>query len=381
MIRSHLHKAWQAGLSLIELMVGLTIGLFLTLGMFVLITNSSSAFKVQDDFARMQENATSAMRYIGSSLRMAGFYGYAQDASVINTTFGAVSTTTDCGSATNTPLSNWAIDLRFSVFGLQGLTQSDINTTVPCVAVANFLEITGGQQILVTRGALGTRVADPNADGNLADGLAAMRNYTTTIFVQADPGEGLIFYGNDFTTLKGAARTRTLPNGNDIDIFEFAAHVYYIRPCSRFAAGATACTAAADDGRPIPTLVRQELSGSAMTEVALAEGIERMNLLYGIDNVPAGAPDGVADTFTTTPAAADWQNVVSVRVTLLVRSNTLTAQYDDGAKTYDLDGDNAITAADYNCTTDVATPSACRYKRKVFSQLVQLRNIAQRRGL
>ena len=97
MIRSHMHKAWQAGLSLIELMVGLTIGLFLTLGMFVLITNSSNAFKVQDDFARMQENATSAMRYIGSSLRMAGFYGYAQDASVINTTFGAVSTTTDCG--------------------------------------------------------------------------------------------------------------------------------------------------------------------------------------------------------------------------------------------------------------------------------------------
>ena len=41
MIRSHLHKAWQAGLSLIELMVGLTIGLFLTLGMFVLITNGA----------------------------------------------------------------------------------------------------------------------------------------------------------------------------------------------------------------------------------------------------------------------------------------------------------------------------------------------------
>ena len=75
------------------------------------------------------------------------------------------------------------------MFGLQGLTQSDINTTVPCVAVANYLEITGGQQILVTRGALGTRVADPNADGNLADGLAAMRNFATTVFVQADPGE------------------------------------------------------------------------------------------------------------------------------------------------------------------------------------------------
>ncbi len=378
MIRPRIHKAFQSGLSLIELMVGLTIGLFLTLGMFTLIANSSNAFKVQDDYARMQENATSAMRYLSTSLRMAGFYGYAADSNVINTTFGAITTTTDCGSATNTPTSNWAIDLRFPIYGVLGLTQANVNTTMPCITASNFLNITGGQQILVTRGAIGTRVPDPNGDGNLADGLASLRNYTTTIFVQADPGEGVIFYGNDFTTLKAATRTRTLPNGRDIDIFEYAAHVYYIRPCSRFAAGAVTCTAAADDGKPIPTLVRQELSGSAMTEVALAEGVERMALLFGIDNSPAGAPDGVADIFTTTPAASDWANVVSVRVTLLVRSSTLTAQYDDGAKTYDLDGNNTT---DYQCTLDVTTPSACMYKRKVFSQLVQLRNIAQRRGL
>lgn len=378
MIRIQFRKAQQQGLSLVELMIGLTIGLVLTLGMFTLISNTSNVFKVQDDFARMQENATSAMRYISTSLRTAGFYGYAADSSLIDTTAGGVNTVNDCGSATNTPETNWALNLQFPVFGLAGLTQSGINTTVPCIVASNYLEITGGQQILVTRGALGTRVTDPNGDGNLSDGIALLRNYTTTIFVQSDPALGLIFYGNNFASLKASGLTRTLADGRDVDIFEYASHVYYLRPCSRFAAGATTCSAAADDGRPIPTLARQELAGSTMSEVALAEGIERMTLLYGVDNAPAGALDGVADTYTTTPGAADWANVVSIRVTLLVRSTVLNPQYDDSAKSYDLDGDNVV---DYQCTLDLATPLACNYKRKVFSQLVQLRNIAQRRGM
>jgi type IV pilus assembly protein PilW len=373
-----LSRARQRGLSLVELMIGLTIGLVLTLGMFTLITNSSNAFKVQDDFARMQENASSAMRYISTSLRSAGFYGYAADFSLINTTGGAVSTVNDCGSATNIPASNWALALEFPVFGLAGLPQSGINATVPCITAANYLEITGGQQILVTRGALGARITDPNSDGDLSDGIATVRNFQTTIFLQASPVRGLIFYGNDFATHKTSGLAIPLANGNDVDIFEYATHVYYLRPCSRFATGVTTCTAAADDGRPIPTLARQELVGSTMTEIALAEGIERMALLYGIDNAPFGALDGVADFYTTTPGALDWVNVVSVRVTLLVRSTLLNPQYDDSTKTYDLNGDNVV---DYRCTTDIATPAACNYKRKVFSQLVQLRNIAQRRGM
>lgn len=377
--------ARQAGLSLVELMVGLTIGLFLTLGLFTMISNTSNAFKVQDDFARMQDNAAMAMRHLGNSLRMAGFYGYARDSTVINSAYGAVTTTNDCGSATNTPATDWALDLRFPVFGLNGLTPATVNTELPCINAANYMVVPGGQQILVTRGAIGFRIPDPNNDGNLTDGLTNQRNFATTVYIQADPGEGLTFYGADFAALRGANRTRTLANGRDIDIFEYAAHVYYIRPCSRFFTGTVCQTTGStligggdDDRRPVPTLVRQELRGSAMTEVALAEGIERMVLLYGIDNAPGGAPDGVADTFTATPAAADWANVVAVRVTLLVRAAAPNAQHDDSGKTYDLNGDNVI---DYRCTTDVNTTAPCSYKRKVFSQLFQLRNIAQRRGL
>ena len=80
-----------------------------------------------------------------------------------------------------------------------------------------------------------------------------------------------------------------------------------------------------------------------------------------------------------TPSAADWANVVTVRVTLLARSATPSAQIDDSNKTYDLNGDNVY---DFRCQDMLAAePYSCQFRRKVFTQLFQLRNIAQRRGM
>jgi len=359
----------QRGLSLIELLVGLAIGLFLTLGLFTLIVNTSQTFRVQDDFARMQENATAALHYLGDSIRMAGFYGYAMDPSLISN--NGVATTTDCGSAANPPTSNWALNVITPLQGFTGLTPLTVHDVLPCILASNF--VTG--PVLVTRAAAGYRIPDPNNDGNLTDGIAAQTDYNTTIYMQADPNVGLIFYGADYSDLRDAGTTRSTSTGADVDVFEYGAYVYYIRPCSRPNGGGIACTGAADDsGRPIPTLVRQELVGSAMTEVPLVEGIDLMDLRFGLDN----NNDGVPDMFTATPASTDWVNVVAVKVSLLVRSPGMSNRYDDSAKTYDLDGDGN---PDYRCIDHTGTdPNVCHYKRKVFSQTFQVRNTAQRRG-
>jgi len=61
-----------AGFSLIELMVALTLGLLLSVGMVTLFGATSTTNKVQDALARLQENGRYAVTRINDDLRMAG---------------------------------------------------------------------------------------------------------------------------------------------------------------------------------------------------------------------------------------------------------------------------------------------------------------------
>lgn len=381
----------QRGLSMLELMIGLAIGMVLTLGMFTMIISTSNTFRVNDDFSRMQENAASTFRYLGDSLRQAGFYGNAMDTSKIAFVAGsAVATTTDCGSAAITPSVNFALDFATPIRAYMNYTPLNVTADFPCIAASNFnqgppLPSGNSNPILVTRGASGFRIcwAIVAAVANISPAcpntpslLANQTNFGTTIYLQSDPYQGLVFYGADYAALRAGPSGRKYPNGTDMEMFEYRPHVYYIRPCSRPAGGAVNCTGAADDGgRPIPTLVRQELIGSAMTEVPLVEGIDLIDYRFGVDT--SNPADGVADFYTANiVTVAQWAQVVSVKVTILVRSPALSAEYDDSGKVYDLLGDNLTVL--YRCTASPAP--ACNYKRKIFSQTIQVRNIAQRNG-
>jgi type IV pilus assembly protein PilW len=377
---------WQTGLSMIELMVAMAVGLVLSVGLFTMIANTSQSFKIQDDFARVQDNAATALRYLGDSIHQAGFYGNLMTPGNLRPiTASAVATVNDCGSAGNAPAANWALDFTTPLIAYPNLTPTNINGIFPCIRAQNFsagpaIANTNRNPVLVTRGANGYRICaaifaapgPPNCTTGI-NLLTAQNNYTTTIYVQGDPYSGVIFYGADYAAMRPTVDAKKYPNGNDFEMFEYRTHDYYVRPCSRPAGGAANCTGAADDNnQPIPTLVRQQLVGSTMTEVPLVEGIELVDYRFGVDT----NSDGVPEFFTPTPVATDWINVVAVKVSLLVRSNTMNAGYDDSAKRYDLDGDGTI---DYRC--DLLAAPACSFKRKVFSQIFQVRNVAQRRLL
>ena len=201
------------------------------------------------------------------------------------------------------------------------------------------------------------------------------------LLVQSDANFGNIFRAADFAALVAANQDRRYANNTQLPVFPYQMHVYYVRPCSRPTGTNGVCQANDDAGQPIPTLVRQELNNTAMVETPLAEGVERVNFMYGLDTLPAPAGDGIADRFVADPlsiSADGWTRVVAVRVTLLVRSPTVIAGQDDRGKNYDLDGDGV---SDFNCSNLEATePLVCQYKRALFSQLIQVRNVAFRRG-
>ncbi len=65
------------GMTLVELMVGLAIGLFLVAVMSTMYLGSRSTFVAQESGARLQENGRFAMDTIANDLRMSGFRGCA----------------------------------------------------------------------------------------------------------------------------------------------------------------------------------------------------------------------------------------------------------------------------------------------------------------
>jgi type IV pilus assembly protein PilW len=126
------------------------------------------------------------------------------------------------------------------------------------------------------------------------------------------------------------------------------------------------CDATDDGGKPIPTLKRIELqSGPSMSTVSLVEGIENFQVEYGIDT----SGDGVPDSYVLAPAnTTQWSNIVALRLHLLARNIDTTAGYKD-TKQYNL-GLDGTTAA----TNDA-------YKRHVYTALVRVNNISDRKQL
>ena len=63
----------QAGLSLVELMVAMVIGLFVVASVSILFVNSKKTYLAQDANSRMQESARYAYELLGRQVRLAGY--------------------------------------------------------------------------------------------------------------------------------------------------------------------------------------------------------------------------------------------------------------------------------------------------------------------
>ncbi len=349
----------QQGLSLVELMVGLAVGLVISLGLLMLVSGTSNAFKVQDDFSRLQESGAAALHYLIDDFRMAGFYGLAMSSGSVSldsatlATAGINAIANDCAAGSPSP--PWSLNLLQPIDIQSGLTPANVHAALPCIEADDFAA--GNASVIMLRGAVGTPLAAGALDAN-------------ALYVQSSPSQSpntLLFKGANFAALKAANLTRSFANGTDFPIFAYQSHVYYIRPCSRRTAATCSNMLNDDGGSSIPTLVRHELAGASLQLVPLAEGVERINLLYGIDT----NNDGIVDQFIAAPTALELPSIVAVRIYVLVRTASTSSGYSDAGKNYDLGG-----GVNFTCTPGVD----CNLRRHVFSQVASLRNCAQRRG-
>lgn len=339
----------QRGFSLSELMIAATIGLLILAGMTTLFVNNSRAQAEIEKANRQVENGRFAIQTLTADLRNAGFYGEF-DPTVL-------ATPADMPNPCAVTVAALKGALPLPVQGIDDAAAGALDCLPDLVA--------GSDVIVVRRTA--TCVAGTAGCAPVSDGGPFFQASLCTAATELGSGDSADFYGLDITTATLDRRQRNCTT--TAVIRRYLTHIYYIAANDR-------------DGDGKPTLKRAELGVAgtelSITEVPLVNGIENLQIEYGLDT---GA-DGVADLFTASPgtaggcvdaacAAANWRNVVSVKLNLLARNLEATAGFEDD-KRYVLGLDAAGEEV-------IDGPHGDAYKRHVFQSLVALPNPAGRK--
>ncbi|WP_040671015.1 PilW family protein [Rhodanobacter fulvus] len=362
----HVSRSRQIGVSLIELMVAMLLGAIVVAGLIQILTANRKAYQLQESNNFQQQNLRFATDRIDWSIRMADFWGGLRAADVT----GLLG---DGGGATGCD-DTWLVAGKpgSGAGGLYGYDGAAVFPIASCALVPNS-DYVPGTDVLVVRYADTDPCAVP--DGNTA-ALSATTLSTclpsSSYFLAASVGQGAqLFKLADSIPLTGDTQRYVYP---------YRVEAYYLQPCSdRPAAG---CNAMSDGGTPRPTLMRLRLTESGLVREPLVEGIEQLQLEYGVST------DGThVNQFknATKVTAAEWPTVLAVRVTLLARSPDRDVSVSHAGTfkvsekcSYTISNAGAVTLAttDSDCTGfslgGLARPN--QFSRSMQQQIVQIRN-------
>lgn len=317
------NRGQQQGLSLVELMVALALGAFITIGIVQMFTANQETYRVNIGQARMQENARFAMEFLTAPIRMAGFMGcYSEPEGFFETL--AAAPNPEAGDAA------YLIDFGAPIDGHEGRADgtwapglaalpSDIDT-------AGLVPETDVLTIRTTdpRGTrLVTAMTNPQDDITvleLPNGETAQYTQPEDLFVISDCQKGTFFQLTSATTAAGTivikhdAGGAAATPGNDLagitpdgSLYDVDATVHRVE---------TQIFYVAPNAAGIPALWRK--SGFLGGPVELVEGIESLEVLYGLDTDDDNVPNQYLRRGAI--AAADLADVRTLRISITANS-------------------------------------------------------------
>jgi type IV pilus assembly protein PilW len=330
----------QAGLSLIELMVALLLGLVLMAGVLQVYLGSKQTYNIQEAQSRLQENGRLAMYFLPKDIRMTGFQGCR---SRLNLASHIVANVTVSGAPT---LTSDLFDITGGVSGSDNVTGMTIGSKAVVdstdVITLQFGGSCGGHLTLnMTADNADIQIDDPNScdlqpdwpfmitDCEAAD-IVRVSSLSSTSGIQTIQHDTSV---NTTGQLSKAYQTNA-------EVFTVQSFSYFINT--------------KPDGNP--ALFRHDNVANSSEE--LVEGVEDMQIQYGEDT----DQDGAADRYLSAGAGGlDMTRVVAVKISLLLRSiapvNVTTQPV-----TYQFNGTQTTAAA------------GDHQLRKVFTTLVTIRN-------
>lgn len=338
----------QRGFSLVELMVAMTIGFVVLAGVGYMYLESRQAFSSMDNLSRMQESARYALETISRDIRMAGYRGCASSSGGFHST---LNNKTESGYNFELPINGynaagagWAPALPSDTGGL-----SDLSILAGTDAIILRSATGGGTTVTAQPGNSSSdlKVTTPH-DLAINDIVMVTNCVSATVFQITNlnvsgAGQNVVHnvgVGTPGNSTKDLTENYSTSGG---EIIKMQSKSYFIRN------GAS--------GRPALWQFDNYKAAGGDNPAEIAEGVENMQIQYGID---ANA-DGVVESYSAADTVADWNLVAAVRISLLVAGN------DDNVTTskqkYTYDG-NLVTADDQRL-------------RQVFTTTVSVRNRTQ----
>jgi len=330
----------QRGLTMVELMVALALGLFLTAGVLHLYAGSKSTNNTLQGIARIQENGRISIERLKLDLRMAGFMGcsnlgVAEPNHIVPDTTFPFNLESVIQGVNNVA----AVNADNAVVGSDVLT---IITASPADATLKVNMPAKNSDVVITVNPNSIKSGDTvvitdceNADVFVASEVTDASNQTVIKHKKFE-ADGTTSTANGSNSLSKAYRVNAL-------ILSVEQATYAVRDTGRTDAS----------GNAILSLFKTPPGG---TPVEMITGVEDMQITYGRDT----GVDGSADVYDTAAAitGTQWGSVVSVRIALLVSS---AADVGSEKRPYTFQG------------TLVASPPDNRMRRE-FTTTVNLRN-------
>ena len=334
-------QSMQLGMTLVELMVSITIGLFLVLGLVTLFASMSSTRSELDKSSRQIENGRYAIQMLSDETRHAGYYG-----SLVNSP-ALPSSVTSLPDPCSTDLTVIRNSMGLPIQGYAGAASATTLSAGNLGCLTNYMANTA---VLVVRRA-STNVGFSSASFNIQ--VSGCAGDAAPYLVLGDSTAG------NFTLHKNISPGCTPITGAALaDITPYLTRIFFVSSCSTLTS-----SGACNDS--VPTLKRIDIAPAGRTTTPLVEGIEDIQFDYGIDSSLDGAPDLYTSSATPTPTSlTDWQNVMTLRIYVLARNLDQTAGYTD-TRTYQLG--------------PVSFNPGGAYKRHAYSELVRINNPAGRR--
>jgi type IV pilus assembly protein PilW len=337
-------KPQSNGFTLIEIMISMLIGVVLIAGVIQVFITSKQSYRMQEELSRLQESGRFALDFLDRDIRMAGFRGCASKSpkSINNRLAGSA---------------NYAFNFNRPIEGFEASSQSGW-TPAHNTATTLISNPKPGSDIITIR-----RAGDDSVQilpGSVAGGslllsrntVPGLRNCDVVMVSDCETAEVFQISTIEAGNLVNQGGCANTPASSPANSPAKPSEKAYVGGNLHKAITTSYYVKQTPNGQD--ALYRKVSNNNEDEE--LVEGVEQMQVYYGLDN--DSDADSLANGYVPADQVNDWSKVVSVRVTLLLK--TIEDNIASRQLKYNYDG-NEVQATD-------------RRIRRVFTTTIAIRN-------